>query len=124
MDRRDGATIEPLEPVIDDLLHRSGSASYQPNHIESMSMHEFLNLSRTLAPIKSDGIDDKEEWNLFEQYLRVTLDEPGSLDEPHSLSSMLQMWEFDKVSCHDRSYWRSLNHCVEVHRLHPRRKAH
>lgn len=98
MDRRDGVPIEPLDPDLDDLLRKSGSASYKPKRIDGMSNHEFLNLSCNLAPIESSGVDDQEEWNLFEQYLSMTFDELEDLNEPHSLSTMLSHWSMDQVS--------------------------
>jgi hypothetical protein len=98
LDRRDGVLIEPLDPDFNDLLHKSGSASYQPKIIERMSHHEFYRLSRSLAPIESDGPDDKEEWNLFEKYLAITLDDLEVLKERHSLSDMLGEWHLDQVS--------------------------
>ena len=98
MDQRDGVAIEPLDPNFNDLLEKSGSATYQPKSIDGMSRHEFLNLSMDLAPIESDGVDDREEWNLFEQYLSMTFTDLEDLNEPHSLSDMLNHWEVDRVS--------------------------
>jgi len=97
MDRRDGVSVEPLDPDFDDLLRKSGSASYQPKSIDSISRHEFLNLSIYLAPIESDGVNDQEEWNLFERYLSMTFDELEDLNKPHSLSATLSYWGYDKV---------------------------
>lgn len=98
LDKRDGVPIQPLDPNFKDLLYKSGSASYQPKIIESMSEHVFFQLSGQLAPVESDGADDKEEWNLFEQYLPMTFDDPEDLKEPHSLSDMLKTWKVDTVS--------------------------
>jgi hypothetical protein len=95
--RRDGITCEPLEPDFDDLLHKSGSASYTPKIIDRMAAYDIL-LFNDLAPIESDGVDDKEEWNLFEQYLALTFDDLEDLNEPHSLSEMLDEWKMDQVS--------------------------
>jgi len=96
--RRDGITHEPLEPDFDDLLYKSGSASYTPKRIEKMASYDFMLLSKDLAPIESDGVDDKEEWNLFERYLTHTFDDLEDLNEPHSLSRMLSHWKVDQVS--------------------------
>jgi hypothetical protein len=98
LDRRDGVPVQPLDPDFNDLLRKSGSASCQPKIIDGMSRHEFFQLSTQLAPIESNGVDDKEEWNLFEQYLAMTFDDPEDLKEPHSLSDTLGYWEVDKVS--------------------------
>ncbi|OCK84359.1 hypothetical protein K432DRAFT_320527 [Lepidopterella palustris CBS 459.81] len=96
IDRRDGVPIEPMEPDLNDLLRKSGSASYQSKIIDGMSRHEFFNLSTNLAPIESDGAEDQEEWNLFERYLSMTFDDIEDLNEPHSLSDMLSEWKTDK----------------------------
>lgn len=98
MDKRDGVPIKPMDPDFDDLLHKSGSASYKPKHIDGMPRHEFRNLSMKLAPVESDGIEDEEEWNLFEQYLGMTFDDLEDLNEPHSLSDMLEYWKVHTVS--------------------------
>lgn len=96
--RRDGITCEPLKTDFDDLLHKSGSGSYTPKEIEKMTFYDFVLLSRDLAPIESDGVNDKEEWNLFERYLPHTFDDLEDLKEPHSLSKMLNDWKLHKVS--------------------------
>lgn len=93
IDKRDGVPIEPLEPEFNDLLRKSGSASYQPRKVKGMTDIEFINLAHNLAPIESDGDGDQEEWNLFEQYLPLTFDDSEDLNEPHSLSSMLCAWK-------------------------------
>jgi hypothetical protein len=46
IDRRGGVPIEPMDAKFNDLLHKSGSASYKLRITENMTMHEFLNLSR------------------------------------------------------------------------------
>ena len=97
MDKRDGVPIKPLDADFDELLHKSGSASYQPKYIDGMSGHEFFNLSTHLAPVESDGVNDQNEWNLFEHYLSTTFDELEDLNEPHSLSDMLTHWYCDRV---------------------------
>jgi hypothetical protein len=99
MDTRDGVKIEPLEPDLEDLLSKAGSSSYQPKKVDGVPRAEFLNHYTTLAPNESDGVDDQEEWNLFEQYLAMTFDNVEDLNDPHSLSDMLAQWEMDKVSC-------------------------
>jgi hypothetical protein len=66
--------IEPLDPDFNDLLSRSGCASYQPKKIAAMTTYEYFNLSHSLALIESDGVDEQEEWNLFE-YLPLTFDD-------------------------------------------------
>lgn len=97
MDIRDGKPIEPLDREFNDLLRKSGSASYTPKIIEGMTDFEFINLSHTLAPIESDGVDDQEEWNLFHEYLPSKFQALDDLKEPYSLSAMLGHWAIDKV---------------------------
>ena len=60
-------------------------------------MHEFILISKQLAPFESDGAEDKEEWNLFEEYL------PKDFINPQSLSGMLNRWIRDSVSYRDPS---------------------
>jgi hypothetical protein len=100
IDIRDGVPIEPMDPDFNDLLRKSGSASYKPKIVTGMSRQEFLNLSMSLAPIESDGVEDQEEWNLFGEYLPMTFDDVEDLKEAHSLSDMLSLWETDKVRYH------------------------
>jgi hypothetical protein len=97
IDRGDGVPIEAMDPDFNDLLGKSGSASYTPKIIEDMTRHEFVNLSMELAPIESDGVD-KEEWKLFEQYLAKYFNELEDLNDPHSLSNMSSLWKDDMVS--------------------------
>jgi hypothetical protein len=97
MDRRDGVPVAPREPDFDDLLRKSGSSSYKPKRVDGMSNHEFLDLATTLAPIESDGVDDQEEWNLFDEYLPMDFDDVEDLNVHDSLSTMLTIWGTDKV---------------------------
>jgi hypothetical protein len=100
MSRRDGVPDEPLEPDFDALLHKSGSASYQPKKITNMTDFEYFQLAHSLAPIESDGAEDQEEWNLFEQYLPLQFEDLEDLNERHSLSNMLSLWRVESVCCH------------------------
>ena len=79
-----------------DLLEKAGLPGFQPRKITRMTMHEFINLSTTLAPNESDGPDDSEIWNLFEEYL--TARDPASLNDRHDLSNMLTIWAADTAS--------------------------
>lgn len=98
IDGRDGVAVEPMDAEFDDLLRKSGSASYTPKQMEKMTFQEFHNLAGDLAPIESDGTDDRDEWNLFEQYLPKDFDKVEDLNDPHSLSDMLELWKCDKVT--------------------------
>jgi hypothetical protein len=66
IDRRDGVFCKPIDPAFNDLLHKPGSSSYKPKMLDGMTIHEFVNLCSSLAPIESDGVDDREEWDLFD----------------------------------------------------------
>jgi hypothetical protein len=79
-----------------DLLDKAGLPDFQPKMCPNMSIHEFFNLSTTLAPNESDGPDDSEVWNLFENYL--TARDPASLNDRHDLSKMLTSWAADTAS--------------------------
>lgn len=120
IDRRDGVSIEPMDPDFNDLLRKSGSASYKPKIIDGMSRHEFFNISMKLAPIESDGVEDQEEWNLFEHYLPMTFDDLEGLNDRHSLSDMLSLWKTDKVRYHTSTPPQMCRELVDNSSLVPR----
>ncbi|KAI0419352.1 hypothetical protein F5X98DRAFT_75651 [Xylaria grammica] len=51
---------------------------------------EYRNLVEPLAPIESDGPDDKGEWNLIDKYAPLRFDDLDDLKQTDSLSSMLE----------------------------------
>jgi hypothetical protein len=95
--RKSGLPIPPIDPVLDELLHRAGSATYEPKRPALVSEAEFFRLSTRLAPIESDGPGDHDEWNLFTNYLPLEFGHTDELDERHSLSEMLDYWAMDCV---------------------------
>ncbi|KAF2495874.1 hypothetical protein BU16DRAFT_359308 [Lophium mytilinum] len=95
MDRRDEVPIT-TEPDLDNLHRKAGSASYEFKPINGMPDHEFFTLSIMLAPIESDGVDDQDEWNLFERYLPRDFNNIEDFKKPHSLSDILSVWKSDK----------------------------
>jgi hypothetical protein len=58
----------------------------------SVSAAEQFLMTNTLAIVERDGVDDREEWNLFERYLPAEED-VESLDDRHSLSDILRFWD-------------------------------
>lgn len=98
--QREGIAVQQLEPDFNDLLRKSGSASFSPKQIPNMTLHEFYLLSRRLAPIERDGEGDTEEWNLFTAYLPHDFKDVKDLDDRNSLSKMLVRWKSDRVSSH------------------------
>lgn len=98
IDKRDGVQIEPTDVAFNDLLRKSGSSKYVPQRVPNMSTFEYMLLIDTLAPIESDGPEDAEEWNLFEEYLAVADDDQEGLKNRHSLSETLETWRQDVVS--------------------------
>ena len=94
--RRDNVNIPSLDPALKDLLTKSGSAHYQPHLPPLMDEFEFGLLKHDLAPVESDGTEDTEEWNLFDEYL--TADEETLLYGQHRLSRSLQLWRYSVVS--------------------------
>ncbi|RFU72659.1 hypothetical protein TARUN_9603 [Trichoderma arundinaceum] len=94
--RRDGTAEEVLTSSFRDLLYKSGSASFKPERVEGMMDSEYFLLCHSLAPIESDGAEDDDEWNLFENYVPLNFENEKDLDETHSLSLMLGMWGRDK----------------------------
>jgi hypothetical protein len=96
--QRDGETVDPADPALEDLMMNAGSSQYKPKRPAGMSQEDFDDLSRVLAPIESDGPDDDDEWNLFHQYLVEDPSNPVYLNQPHLLSLALNSWKFDRVS--------------------------
>ena len=95
IDERAGIPQEPLDPELEELLKRAGSATFKQRRIKDMDTFEFNRLSKDLAPIESDGKDDTDEWNMFEEYLNTN---ENSLRHRHDLSRILTRWEHDVVS--------------------------
>lgn len=113
INKRDGKVNKPLDPDFDDLLHRSGSASYRPKNVDGITGHEYFILSKDLAPIETDGVDDQEEWNLFKEYLPLNFEDIGDLNNSNSLSDTLRGWAVDKVSEHfsaSAKSWLTITH--------------
>ncbi|KAI1290685.1 hypothetical protein F5Y03DRAFT_401114 [Xylaria venustula] len=97
--KRDGVEREAYDPEFNDLLTNAGSASFvPPERPEHMPVFEYLNLCHTLAPIESDGPEDKREWNLINEYAPLMFDSLDDLNETHSLSTMLQAWCFHRIA--------------------------
>ncbi|KAI2616529.1 hypothetical protein GGR54DRAFT_649356, partial [Hypoxylon sp. NC1633] len=94
--RRDNIPLKTLDPAIDDLLHKSGSASYRSNKIPGVSDFELSVLSHYFAPIQSEGPEDEEEWNLFEEFMPIRPDDTDGLNRTDSLSHMLNLWHSAK----------------------------
>lgn len=95
-----------------NLRHKCGSASYEHKAPTDMPSEAYLQLCLYGAPIESDGPEDQQEWNLFEQYIPFALKTPWDLealkdhkdlDQTHSLSRMLAHWSRDKASYDDIS---------------------
>jgi hypothetical protein len=98
LDDRDGVDQgEEIAPAFDKLLRRAGSSTYQYEAVPGMSQHEDFLLRTTLAPIESAGEGDTQEWNLFDEFIDEKEEEEGLLAR-HSLSKMLDLWAFQKVS--------------------------
>ncbi len=81
-----------------DLLRKSGSAKYVPQQVLGMSHDQFKLLSGPLAPIESDGPGDKDEWDLFEQFLVVADEALDDSEVRHSLRTMLSLWSTASAS--------------------------
>ncbi|KAH7129131.1 hypothetical protein EDB81DRAFT_808769 [Dactylonectria macrodidyma] len=105
IDERDDAPIHdqpPLAQDFADLLKRAGEPGFQAQKPEGMEFSEFRNLTTILAPNESDGPEDDEVWNLFDEFLYTR--EPGSLDNRHDLSDMLETWQsYSMLATEDES---------------------
>lgn len=88
-------------PEMEDLLHKSGSALYEPDEAQfkedTLPGHELKTLSEDLAPVQNDRPDTYKEWNLFDEYIdRDLIDNLDNLKQPHILSSILDKWAHHK----------------------------
>lgn len=101
--KRDGTAEDDSDPPYPDLHHllqKAGSPSFNGKIPEHMPLPEYFTLLTVLAPNESDGSDDREVWNLFDEYLPTR--RPGSLDNQHDLSQMLARWKAHTVSKHNQ----------------------
>lgn len=98
IDERDGVARNdsPLAQNFADLLSRAGLPGFRPQIVNGMTEHEFLYLTTILAPNETDGPEDRDAWNLFDEFL--TAQDPASLDNRHDLSEMLMAWRSYTVS--------------------------
>lgn len=99
IDKRDGVeTKDEMSAALTDLFYKAGSSKYVPQELpDNLSMFERGLLSSTLAPIESDGPEDMEEWNLFDEYL-VVKDDQKILEQRHTLAITLSLWRQHVVS--------------------------
>ncbi|KAL0943834.1 uncharacterized protein CTRU02_201721 [Colletotrichum truncatum] len=88
-------SAEPMAENFANLLDKAGLPGFEAEKPEGMTSHEYRNLLTILAPNESDGPEDNDVWNLFEQYLYTR--KPGSLDNRHDLSDMIDAWWFDAL---------------------------
>ncbi|KAI1851806.1 hypothetical protein JX265_013163 [Neoarthrinium moseri] len=95
--QRDGTEQTLMDPKLRDLLNRAGSASFKHEKPDGMTDFEYFKLFGLLATIESDGIEDKEEWNLIDQFVPLSFDKLEDLNETDSLSSMLRTWNLAQV---------------------------
>ena len=93
---RDGVEQEPRDPDLDNLLYQAGSLGFTYQPVPQLDWHEKSVLIETVAPVKINGPEDTQEWNLFDSYLNAKYDEE-SLHERHNLISASQRWKHDVV---------------------------
>lgn len=92
---REGMVLETVVPELAEMLYTAGSSGF--NHslvVPDVPATEARLLQDSLAPYESDGPGDTNEWNLFDAYMDK---HPSSLDDSHSLSTMLSLWDTDEV---------------------------
>ncbi|KAI1841204.1 hypothetical protein JX266_012593 [Neoarthrinium moseri] len=70
---------------------------FKPEKPDGMTDFEYFKLCGLLTTIESDGIEDKEEWNLIDQFVPLSFDKLEDLNETDSLSSMLRTWNLAQV---------------------------
>ncbi|RDL37482.1 uncharacterized protein BP5553_04915 [Venustampulla echinocandica] len=94
IDESDGKEVESLEATDPDLYvitHKAGSSSFKVSGPPpGVNPGEYRLSITALAPYESDGPEDTEEWNLFDDFLS---NDKESLNDPHDLSKMLTRWE-------------------------------
>ncbi|KAI1866357.1 uncharacterized protein JN550_007745 [Neoarthrinium moseri] len=95
--QRDGTEQTLMDPKLRDLLNKAGSASFKPEKPDGMTDFEYFKLCGLLTTIESDGIEDKEEWNLIDQFVPLSFDKLEDLTQTDSLSSMLRTWNLAQV---------------------------
>ncbi|KFZ07678.1 hypothetical protein V502_09824 [Pseudogymnoascus sp. VKM F-4520 (FW-2644)] len=94
INERDGVeTKDDSSSALRDLLSMAGSSKYVPQEVPDVETFERRLLSSTLAPNESDGPEDIEEWNLFDEYLVVRDDDQESLKNRHTLGMTLFLWK-------------------------------
>ena len=99
INERDGVeTNDDSSAALRDLLSMAGSSKYVPQEVPDVETFERRLLSSTLAPNESDGPEDIEEWNLFDEYLVVRDDEQESLKNRYTLGMTLFLWKDHVVS--------------------------
>ncbi|RYP09013.1 hypothetical protein DL764_001509 [Monosporascus ibericus] len=76
--------LQPVtrRPAFSDLLYKPGSSSYRPKEVKGSPHFEYCLLSGPLGPIESDGSEDDEEWDLFEEFMPMDFGDVGDLKEP------------------------------------------
>ncbi|KAH6885235.1 hypothetical protein B0T10DRAFT_576901 [Thelonectria olida] len=92
---RDGEVdnARPMAQNLVDLFNMAGTPGFRGEKPVRMGEFEYQNLLGPLAPNECDGLEDLEVWNLFDEYLSTR--RPGSLENRHDLSEMLQKWSKD-----------------------------
>ncbi|KFZ16086.1 hypothetical protein V501_02401 [Pseudogymnoascus sp. VKM F-4519 (FW-2642)] len=93
IDERDGVeTKDDWSAAVRDLLDNAGSSKYVTQEIPDANAFQLRLLRSRLAPNESDGPDDTEEWNLFDEYLAPRDDDQKSLEDRHTLGATLFLW--------------------------------
>ncbi|RYP54679.1 hypothetical protein DL768_000615 [Monosporascus sp. mg162] len=79
-----------------DILHSSGRIGFYRHKPALMSHYEYFLHTHQLAPIKSDGPEEEDEWDLFDEYFRTEY--PQNIEyQANRLGEMLRSWHHDKV---------------------------
>lgn len=98
IDERDGVeSKDDSSAALRDLPHEAGSSKDASQEIPEVSSSKHELSSTTLAPNESDGPEDTEEWNLFDECLVVRDDDLKHLNNRHSLSQTLTLWRLHVV---------------------------
>ncbi|RYP80234.1 hypothetical protein DL770_006307 [Monosporascus sp. CRB-9-2] len=94
--RRAGTSWPPPDLALYDILHSSGRVGFYRHKPASLSHYEYFLHTHQLAPIESDGPEEEDEWDLFDQYYRT--EHPYDIRyQANRLGEMLRSWQHDKV---------------------------
>lgn len=106
---RDASTIKELPQANGDVLSEADSSFHEAEQSDDEMLDGLSEMvASEMSPIESDGPEDKEKWNLFDEFLPLPFKNVEELNVTDNLSSMLRRWRLAKV-CDSSLYVRLFN---------------